>query len=53
MILPEPEGWELMNGRFQQGLQDHFHLTAAREVRLMDVRGDHGGPETSGGEGTG
>ena len=37
MVLPEKESTEQIIGRFRQGLQDYFHLTATHEVRLMDV----------------
>jgi uncharacterized protein (TIGR03435 family) len=37
LVLPEREGWEKMNDRFKQGLQDHFHFAARRENRLVDV----------------
>jgi uncharacterized protein (TIGR03435 family) len=37
LILPGREDREKMNDRFKQGLQDHFHLTAGRENRLVNV----------------
>jgi uncharacterized protein (TIGR03435 family) len=37
MVLPENESRGRITERFRQGLQDYFHLTATREVRLMDV----------------
>jgi uncharacterized protein (TIGR03435 family) len=37
LMLPEREDREKMNDRFKQGLQDHFHLTARRENRLVNV----------------
>ena len=37
LVLPAPESREKMNERFQQGIQDYFHLTARRENRQQDV----------------
>jgi uncharacterized protein (TIGR03435 family) len=36
-VLPKPESADQIHRRFQQGLQDHFHLSSARETRLADV----------------
>jgi uncharacterized protein (TIGR03435 family) len=37
LVLPEAESKEQMYARFQQGIQDYFHVTATREERLLDV----------------
>jgi uncharacterized protein (TIGR03435 family) len=37
MVLPETEDSDRINERFRQGILDHFHLTATREKRLVDV----------------
>ena len=37
LVLPAPESREKMNERFQQGIQNYFHLTATRENRQQDV----------------
>ena len=37
LVLPEQEDQEKMKARFQQGIQDYFHLSARRENRLVDV----------------
>jgi len=37
LVLPELEDEERMRERFQQGIQDHFHLDSMRDDRVMDV----------------
>ena len=37
LALPKKESREKMKERMRQGLQDHFHMTATRENRLVDV----------------
>jgi len=37
MVLPTEEGREQLNTLFRQGIEDHFHIVASRENRLMDV----------------
>jgi uncharacterized protein (TIGR03435 family) len=37
LVLPEREDRDKMKDRFRQGIQDYFHLVAARESRLVDV----------------
>ena len=37
LVLPTPESREKMNQRFQQGIQNYFHLTATRENRQQGV----------------
>jgi len=37
MVLPEPVRPEEMSRLMQQGIQDHYHLTVTREIRLLDV----------------
>jgi uncharacterized protein (TIGR03435 family) len=37
LVLPKGESRQKMKERMRQGLQDHFHVTATRENRLVDV----------------
>jgi uncharacterized protein (TIGR03435 family) len=37
LVLPQPEDRNQMKVRFQQGIQDYFHLIARREERVVDV----------------
>ncbi len=37
LLLPTPESREKMALRMEQGLQDYFHVTMQREMRLTDV----------------
>jgi uncharacterized protein (TIGR03435 family) len=37
LLLPEKESESQMNDRMRQGIEEHFHMTATRENRLLDV----------------
>ena len=37
VVLPKPEDSERIRERFRKAVQEHFHVTAQREERLMDV----------------
>ena len=37
LVLPQRESRERMYERFRQGVEDYFHIRAARQSRIMDV----------------